>query len=62
LILYQLLSSALNRIKCGLQGVLGRVEAAGYIENDEDIHVVSELMDDIRGAVTDYQVSGILKL
>ena len=38
--------------------MLGRVEAAGYTENDVDIQTVSELVDDIRDAVTDYQVSG----
>ena len=36
----------------------GRVEAAGYKENDEDAQIVSELMDDIRDAVTNYQVGG----
>ena len=29
----------------------------GYVENDKDAQIVSELMDDIRDAVTDYQVS-----
>ena len=29
---------------------------------EEDIHIVSELMDDVRDAVTDYQVSTILRL
>ena len=38
--------------------MLGRVEAAGYTENDVDVQIVSELVDDIRDAVTDYQVSG----
>ena len=37
--------------------MLGRVEAADYAENDEDVRIVSELMDDIRDVVTDYQVS-----
>jgi len=62
LIVYLLLFSALNRIKCGLQGVLGRVEAAGYTENDEDIHILSELMDDIRDPITNYQVGSTPKL
>jgi len=34
----------------------------GCIENDEDIRIVSELVDSIRDAVIDYQVGGILKL
>ena len=33
----------------------------GYTENDEDVQIVSELMDDIRDAVVDYQVSGDLE-
>jgi len=52
------LSSTLEQIKHKLRGVLDRVEAVGYTENDEDVQVVSELMDDIQGAVIDYQVSG----
>jgi len=31
----------------------------GYTENDEDVQTVSELMDDIRDTVIDYQVCGI---
>ena len=41
---------------------MGRVEAVGYEENDRDAQIVSELMDNIRDAVTDYQVSGDYKL
>ena len=37
--------------------MLGRVKAIDYEESDEDGQVVSELMDDIRDTVTDYQVS-----
>ena len=37
--------------------MLGNIGAVGYVENDEDVQTVSELMDDIRDAVTDYQVS-----
>ena len=33
----------------------------GYTENDEDVQIVFEFMDDIRDAVTDYQVSVSLK-
>jgi len=52
-------SSVLDWVKCGLQGVLGRVEAVGYTENDEDVHIVSKLMDDIWDPVIHYQVSDI---
>ena len=31
------------------------------MENDEDVQIVSELMDDIRDTVTDYQVSSDLR-
>ena len=34
----------------------------GYVENDKDVQTVSELMDDIRDAITDYQVSSDPKL
>ena len=30
----------------------------GYAENDEDVQIVSELVDDIRDAIIDFQVSG----
>ena len=32
----------------------------GYVANDKDAQIVTELMDEIRDAVTDYQVSGQL--
>ena len=51
------LSSTLNRIKHKLQAVLGHVGAADYTGNEEDVRVVSGLMDEIRDAVMDYQVS-----
>lgn len=53
---HQPLFSALNRIKDKLQMVLDRIQAAGYMGDDKDIQIASELMDDIRDAVTDYQV------
>ena len=56
-ILYLPLSSTLERIKEQLQAVLDQIEAMGYVENDKDVQVVSELMDDVRDAVTRYQVS-----
>lgn len=37
--------------------VLSRVEDVGYTEDDEDVQIVSELMDNIRDVVIDYQVS-----
>ena len=36
---------------------MDRVETVGYTKNDEDVQIVSELVDDIRDAVIDYQVS-----
>ena len=33
----------------------------GYTEDDEDVEVVSDLVNDIRDAVTDYQVSDDFK-
>ena len=51
------LPSTLDLIKQKLRGLLGRVEAKGYVDNDKDVQIVSELVDDIRDATTDYQVS-----
>ena len=42
--------------------VVGRVEAAGYVANNGDAQIVSELVDEIRDAVTDYQVRDNPKL
>lgn len=53
-----LLSRTLNRIKGELQVVLDRIEAAGRAGNAKDIQIASDLMDDIRDAITDYQVRG----
>ena len=36
---------------------MSNIGDVGYMENDKDVQTVSELMDDIRDAVTDYQVS-----
>jgi len=36
---------------------LGRAEAVDYVENDEDVQIVSELVEDIRDAVINYWVS-----
>ena len=38
--------------------MLGHIGALGHVESDKDVQTVSELMDEIRDAVTDYQVSG----
>ena len=53
-----LLSRTLNRIKGELQVVLDRIEAAGHAGNAKDIQIASDLMDNIRDAITDYQVRG----
>ena len=50
-------SSSLEGIKQKLQEVFNRIENAGYMGNDENVKVVSELMDDIRAAVINCQVS-----
>jgi len=34
----------------------------GYVENDKDVQIVSELMEEIRDAVTVYQVGNNPKL
>ena len=39
--------------------MLDHIQAEGHKGNDEDIRTVSELMDDIRDAITDYQVSAV---
>jgi len=51
------LSSTLNGIKRELQAVLGRVEATDDVRNEGDVQIVSNLIDQIRDALTDYQVS-----
>jgi len=33
----------------------------GYVENEKDVQTISELMDDIRDVITDYQVSSDVK-
>ena len=51
------LSSAIGGVRNELQVVLGRIEAADYIGNKEDIQIVSDLMDRVQDAIMDYQVS-----
>ena len=36
--------------------VLDRIQAADYAGDDKDVQIVSELLDDLQDAVTDYQV------
>ena len=50
------LSSTLDDIKRELRVVLGRVEAADYAGNEEDVQIVTDLVDQIRDALSDYQV------
>ena len=42
--------------------MLDRTQAEGYTRNDEDVDIVSELTDDIRDVITDYQVSVVFAL
>jgi len=37
---------------------LGRIEAADHAENEADVRIVSDLVDEIRDAVMEYQASG----
>ena len=38
-----------------------RIHTEDYVENDEDVQIVSALADDIRDAVINYQVSALLR-
>ena len=51
------MSSALKRIEAKLQDVSNRFKNAGYVGSDKDSKAVSELVNYIRDAVTDCQVS-----
>ena len=42
--------------------MLNRIETRSRATDQEDTQIVTELMDDIRDIVTDYQVSGDRKL
>ena len=53
---YLPLSSTLEQIKEKLRAVLDQIETVGYVENEKDVQIVSGLMDDVRDAVTRYQV------
>jgi len=57
-ILYLWLSGTLNQIESKLREVSGRIGTVGLTANEEDIRIVSALVEDIRDAVIDYQVSG----
>jgi len=50
-------SSTLERFKEKLQEVSDRIDNAGYTGSDEDGEVVSRLMDEVRAAIVDCQVS-----
>ena len=41
--------------------MLDRIGVVGHITSEGDIQIVSELVDDIRDAIIDYQVSGTLE-
>lgn len=47
----------LEGIKDDLQALSERSGAAGYRENDADVHAMSELAEDLRDALIEYQVS-----
>ena len=38
--------------------VSGRIDTVGHTANEEDVQIVSELADNIRDAVIEYQVCG----
>jgi len=40
-----------------LQSLSDRSSAAGYQENDTDVHAVSELAENLRDTILEYQVS-----
>ena len=50
-------SSTLERFKEKLQEVSDRIENAGYTGSDEDAEAMPQLMDEIRAAIVDCQVS-----
>jgi len=54
-------SSALNRAEGKLREVSGRIGAVGHIASEGDVQIVTELTDDIRDAVIDYQASHSLE-
>ena len=56
-ILRSIPSSALEQIKAELQDVSDHVKSLGRVGSNEDTKAVSELLDYIRDAVTNYQVS-----
>jgi len=49
--------SALEGIGDELQSLSDCSSAAGYQENDADVHAVSELTENLRDAILEYQVS-----
>ena len=53
---------ALERTENELRPISERTNAAGRRENDADIQVVCELAENVRDAITEYQVSPDLPL
>ena len=58
LIQHSILSSALERIKDKVRDVSDCIENPGYMGNTEGAKAVSRLMEEIRTAIADCQVSG----
>ena len=58
LIQHSILSSALERIKDKFRDVSDRIENPGYMGSTEDVKAVPQIMEEIRGAIADCQVSG----
>ena len=50
-------SSTLERFEEKLQEISDRIENAGYTGSDGDAEVVSQVMDEVRTAIVDSQVS-----
>ena len=50
------LPRALEGIKGKLESILERTSAVEYQENDADKHAISQLAEDVRDAVIEYQV------
>lgn len=55
------ISRSLTQIEGKLREASNHIGTVGYMTNEEDVQIVSELMDDTRDAIIDYQVSGALK-
>ena len=58
LIRYQILSSALERIKDKFRDISDRIENPGYMGSTEGARAMSQLMEENQAAIADFQVSG----